>query len=100
MPKPVVKQASVSTPARMPVETPLVRKDVRPVTAQLPAVIDDRGHYEQLIVEPRRVTTVIRLVDNGHTTEYRRVAHAYGAVFFFRNGESCAEGTFEAARAH
>ncbi|MFT3885274.1 MAG: hypothetical protein QM724_07545 [Flavobacteriales bacterium] len=86
-PVPEAPRASASSPAPS-------------ATAMVEPVIDGVERQEQLIVEPLRVTTIIRLTQKGHTTEYRRVAHAYGAVFFFRNGGSCSERTFESVRAH
>lgn len=101
MPKPA--PAPLAAPAAPPLTSSSALL-ASPTTAQRTApaarVLDDQARSEQLIVEPRRVTTVIRLTQNGHTTEYRRVAHDYGAVYFFRNGESCAEYTFNAARHH
>jgi hypothetical protein len=38
---------------------------------------------------------VIRLERAGVLTEYRRVSHKWGGVFFFKNGESCSQTVYE-----
>ncbi len=53
------------------------------------------GRDEQLIVERNRVTTVVRITQDDHTLEYRRVAQRYGAVFYFKNGLNCDALTYE-----
>ncbi|MFZ1686415.1 MAG: hypothetical protein WAU70_03275 [Flavobacteriales bacterium] len=45
----------------------------------------------EVIKEPRRVTYISRSSHDGACTELRKVVHAYGAVFFFRNGSSTTE---------
>jgi hypothetical protein len=97
MPKPLhnaVKPAEATVPA--PAVTAAREEPLAQVSAM--PVVDERDRSEQLIVEPRSVTTIIRLQEQGHTTEYRRVSHAYGAVYFFRNGESVTEREFEGVR--
>ena len=54
------------------------------------------GRDEQLLVEPRRVTTIVRITLGGRLTEFRRVANQYGPVFFFTNGLSCSERQYAA----
>lgn len=50
---------------------------------------------EELIVEPSKVVTVIRLDDGSLTTEYRRVVYKWGGVFYFKNGDSCTQEIYE-----
>lgn len=49
---------------------------------------------EELITERNRVTTIVRITRGGDVTEYRRVAHAYGPVFYFKDGESCSDRVY------
>jgi hypothetical protein len=50
----------------------------------------------ELIVEERRVTTIIRLTDETErSTEYRRVLHGSGAKYFFQDGRSISEYTYD-----
>jgi flagellar biosynthesis GTPase FlhF len=50
---------------------------------------------EELLVQSNKVETVIRLERAGVLTEYRRVSHKWGGVFFFKNGESCSQTVYE-----
>lgn len=50
---------------------------------------------EELIVEPRWICKVVRIIDaNGRTQEFRKVTHSYGATFFFLNGQSITSERF------
>lgn len=51
--------------------------------------------HEELVVEPNKVMTVVRLEHEQGSTEYRRVVHKWGAVFYFKNGESCTQQVYE-----
>lgn len=51
--------------------------------------------HEELVVEPNKVMTVVRLEHEQGATEYRRVVHKWGAVFYFKNGESCTQQVYE-----
>jgi len=49
----------------------------------------------ELIVEERRLTTVIRLTDEEYrSTEYRRVLHSSGAAYYFQDGRSISEHSY------
>lgn len=61
-----------------------------PLLADAPVLRD-----EELIVEPNKVVTVIRLERNGMVTEYRRVSHKWGDVFYFKNGSTCSRQLYE-----
>jgi len=50
---------------------------------------------EDLIVEAAKITTVVRLETNGVTTEYRRVSHKWGGVFYFKDGQACSQLVYE-----
>lgn len=50
------------------------------------------GRQEELIVEENKVTTIVRIVnDLGYAHEYRRVAHKFGPVFYFKDEQSIPE---------
>lgn len=55
---------------------------------------------EDLLVESGKVTTLIKLESEGHVTEYRRVFHKWGGVFYFRDGQACTQGEYEKATQH
>ncbi len=55
------------------------------------STVSGDSREEQLIVEPRSVTTIVRITHAGSIVELRRVAHLYGAVFYFQGGQSCTE---------
>ncbi|HMC97529.1 MAG TPA: hypothetical protein VKG92_07755, partial [Flavobacteriales bacterium] len=44
------------------------------------------GRTEEIQVDRNAVTTTVRITKAGHTREFRRVAHQYGAVHYFFNG--------------
>lgn len=79
-PKPVRSTAAITAP----------RIDPVPITLST-----DTTRSEELIVEKLRVTKVIRFETGAQVTEYRKVQHLYGAVFYFKNGESCSEQTYQ-----
>ena len=45
--------------------------------------------HEDLIVEPNKVVTVVVLEVDSVRTEYRRVAHKWGDIFYFKDGKAC-----------
>ncbi len=70
------------------VETPRTEEPVIERTYSQPEP-SGSGREEELIVDHRTVTTVVRITDEyGDTTEYRRVAHKFGAVFYFMDDRS------------
>ena len=89
----------VTVPA--PIEAaPVAKPRPRPLAMEprVPALVQPAGieeaadmREEELLVEPRSVTTIVRIRRSGQLSEFRRVAHQYGAVFFFKNGQSCTE---------
>lgn len=50
---------------------------------------------EELVVEPNKVMTIVKLETDGVTTEYRKVIHKWGGTFFFKNGEACTQLVYE-----
>lgn len=52
---------------------------------------------EDLIVEATKVTTVVRLEAEGKVTEYRRVFHKWGGIFYFRDGLACSQAEYDGA---
>lgn len=55
----------------------------------------DLFRTEDLIVESGKVTTVVRLEVGGKVTEYRRVYHKWGGVFYFKDGLACTQLVYE-----
>ncbi|MBK8497994.1 MAG: hypothetical protein IPL52_04050 [Flavobacteriales bacterium] len=50
---------------------------------------------EDLVVDGGKVTTIVRLESEGKTTEYRRVYHKWGGVFYFKDGATCTQQVYE-----
>ncbi|MEZ4806401.1 MAG: hypothetical protein R2815_02875 [Flavobacteriales bacterium] len=50
---------------------------------------------EELIVEPTKVMAVIQLETDGVLTEFRKVTHKWGGVYYFKNGATCTQEVFE-----
>lgn len=50
---------------------------------------------EELIIEPNKVMTVIRLEQGLSSVEYRKVTHKWGGTFYFKNGEACTQQLYE-----
>ncbi|HMQ76343.1 MAG TPA: carboxypeptidase-like regulatory domain-containing protein [Flavobacteriales bacterium] len=76
---------------------------VRPAQAQQgsedrpeePVILAEVVREEELIVEPNKVMTVIRLEREGVSTEFKRIVHKWGGVFYFKNGDSCTREVYE-----
>ena len=71
-----------------------------PVEGLRPRTIVAEGRSEELVVERLRVTTIVRVVLNDVTTEYRRVAHYHGGVTHFMNGSPCSEAVYREGTGH
>ncbi|MEZ4755263.1 MAG: hypothetical protein R2817_00380 [Flavobacteriales bacterium] len=50
---------------------------------------------EELIVEPNKVTTVVKLDRGGVVTEFRKVYHKWGGTFYFKDGAPCTQLAYE-----
>ncbi len=73
---------TLTTPKKAVADT-LAKEPVSDIT---PSLIQ---REEELIVEPRTVSKVVRLTHaNGQVEEFRKVMHSYGDTFFFHNGQS------------
>ncbi|MBK8949236.1 MAG: carboxypeptidase regulatory-like domain-containing protein [Flavobacteriales bacterium] len=76
---------------------------VRPAQAQQgaedrpeePAHVAEVVREEQLVVEPNKVMTVIRLEREGVSTEFKRIMHKWGGIYYFKNGDSCSREVYE-----
>lgn len=67
--------------------------------AELPGEEPGKSESEKItredIVEPNRIITKIKVIRNGITTEYTRINHRWGGVFYFRNNQqSISENLF------
>jgi hypothetical protein len=71
---------------------PVAAEEVQPVAVNEEAVT---VRNEELVVEPNKVMTIIRLETNGVTTEYRKVIHKWGTTYYFRNGQPCTQLVYE-----
>jgi hypothetical protein len=60
-----------------------------------------QAYTRELIVEERRITTVIRFADqDDRSTEYRRVLHSSGAAYYFHDGRSITQHSYDQATHH
>jgi len=50
---------------------------------------------EELIIEPNKVMTVVRLAQGVQHTEYKKVIHKWGATYYFKNGETCTQQIYD-----
>lgn len=51
--------------------------------------------HKDVVVQPNEVVTVIRVEKGEHITEYRRVVRKYSGTFYFKDGKSCSQLTYE-----
>lgn len=51
--------------------------------------------HEELIVEPNQVVMVVKVEQGEKRDEYRKVTRKYSGTFYFKNGESCTQRTYE-----
>ncbi len=84
---PVVRPSPAEAPR--PAEPPVFR----PTAAH--RMPDDVVRNEELVVGSDQVITVIRLERAGVRTEFKRVYHKWGGVFYFKNGNSCSRELYE-----
>ena len=50
---------------------------------------------EELVVEPNRVITVVKLQRAGVVTEFRKVYHKWGGTYYFKNGAPCSQLAYD-----
>ncbi|HMN05994.1 MAG TPA: hypothetical protein PKD45_09720 [Flavobacteriales bacterium] len=50
---------------------------------------------QDVIVQPNEVVTIVRVQRGDEVTEYRRVARKYSGTFYFKDGASCSQLTYE-----
>jgi hypothetical protein len=92
---PAPSTRSMAKPKPAPARRPEITPDVAvTATTQVTTPIQDTPE-DRLIVEPTRVTTVLHIQHGGEMVEYRRVAHRFGPVFYFRNGQNCTARVYE-----
>ncbi|MCB9170167.1 MAG: hypothetical protein H6594_07445 [Flavobacteriales bacterium] len=61
----------------------------------VPVIVEEVVRDEELQVEPNSLTTRITLTQGGVATEYERIVHKWGGVFYFKNGASCTREIYE-----
>ena len=71
---------------------PVVGQEVRPEEA---AYEPETFRHEELVIEPNKVTTIIELDTEGVRTQYRRVVHKWGEVYYFKNEQSISRTVYE-----
>ncbi|MEO8590534.1 MAG: hypothetical protein ABI432_14250 [Flavobacteriales bacterium] len=82
----------VEEASRMAAARAAQAEEARPeVVAEVPETI----RTEELLVEPTKVMTVVHLETAGVKTEYRKVIHKWGAVFYFKDGKACTQQVYE-----
>lgn len=69
-----------------------VDEEIAPVVE---TVVPEQSRTEDLIVETNKVETVIVLTNGAEKHEYRRVAHKWGGVFFFKDGAAVSRDLYE-----
>lgn len=83
---------TVLSMAPHPIALPIAAMDAIPERSPPPM---NTSRSEDVIVERLRVTRIIRLTHAGCTSEYRRVEHHFGAVYYFKDGKSCTQWLFD-----
>jgi hypothetical protein len=103
VPTPTLRQPSTMAPAPQlqPNTTPVVSASTSPTIAPVASTPASVAVSWELVVEPRRLTTIIRCADHAQRpTEYRRVLHYSGAAYYFQDGRSISAHTYEQGTAH
>lgn len=106
--EPIASVPLVEAPSP-PLDAPVAKAvPVKPAAAVVQTVNTSAGSVvvplwqreEETVTGPRMVVRIVRFTRNdGVVEEYRRVAHAYGAVFFFQDRTSITERDFVARTA-
>ncbi len=78
--------------SRMAMAKPVLVSEDAPVTERMVAA---QVRNEELIIEPSKVMTVIKLGEGASTAEYRKVIHKWGGTFYFKNGDVCTKEIYE-----
>lgn len=77
-----------------PVQAAKVREATEP-KPKFEATAMYRTRKQDVIVEPNQVITVVRMQENDVVTEYRKVIRKYSGTFYFKDGRSCSQRTYE-----
>ncbi len=84
-------KANVGEDGRRSIQ-PVVKQEERPVVEE---VVVEEVRNEELLVEPSRVTTVVKVTKGAHTDEYRKVTHKFGGQYYFKNGATCTKEIYD-----
>ena len=57
--------------------------------------VSEVTRYEDLQIEPGKVTTVIKLEGPAGAHEYKRIVHKWGGLFYFKDGEAISRELYE-----
>lgn len=70
----------------------IAEEETKPVEEKVATWTDRK---EELIVEPNKVMTVVKITEGEVITEYRKVIHKWGSTFYFKNGAACTQLIYE-----
>jgi len=84
-------KANIGEVGRRSIE-PVVKEEERP---EEEVVVVEVVRNEELLVEPSRVTTVVKVATADHTDEYRKVTHKWGGQYYFKNGATCTKEIYD-----
>lgn len=87
-----IEPVMAEEPSRVAKARTIANEEVKPEPLATDA---DLFRTEDLIVEANKVTTVVKLEVGGRTTEYRRIAHKWGGVYYFKDGQACSALVYE-----
>lgn len=101
----LIRDPVVGADGRMPTE-PRINSEPSPVQAAQARAFDEprpkfeaskpvRARHQDVIVEPNQVITVVRMEENNVVTEYRKVIRKYSGTYYFKDGKSCSQLTYE-----
>lgn len=114
-PRPVAPTPKISSASLMPPMegsdqrrslSPVVGHDPSPVQPARPRSAEEARpvaehvhipvvRHQDVIVQNNEVITVIQIGRGEEMTEYRRVARKYSGIYYFKNGKSCSQLTYE-----
>ncbi len=86
--------------------TPVIMEEASPVARAIPIEQSEErpeefveepvtNRTEDLVVDSGKVVSIVKLEIGGKITEYRRVYHKWGGVFYFKNGATCTQQAYE-----
>lgn len=72
-----------------------------PLPVRAPESSPSPAFTYDVVVEPQRITTIIRIHHiTQHSTEFRRVVHRFGGVYYFQDGRSISAHSYDQGTLH